>query len=118
MKWYIRKHLVNKFDKMALNITASLSLENLPLATIRRFARTTFAYLYAYKSRMGIISAHDWVKRHLSHHGQSQQIDLALESIYYPRELQALYYPRGRPGQAQVPAIVTPTTALPMLTGP
>ena len=98
---------------MALNITASLSPENLPLATIRRFARTTFAYLYAYKSRMGIISAHDWVKRHLSHHGQSQQIDLALESIYYPRELQAL-----RPGQAQVPAIVTPTTALPMLTGP
>jgi hypothetical protein len=103
---------------MVLNITTSSSPENLPLATIRRFARTTFAYLYAYKSRMGIISAHDWVKRHLSHHGQSQQIDLALESIYNPRELQALYYPRGRPGQAQVPAIVTPTTALPMLTGP
>ena len=83
---------------MVLNITTCSSPENLPLATIRRFARTTFAYLYAYKSRMGIISAHDWVKRHLSHHGQSQQIDLALESIYYPRELQALYYPRGRPG--------------------
>jgi hypothetical protein len=63
---------------MVLNITASLSPENLPLATFRRFARTTFAYLYAYKSGVGIISAYDWVKRHLSHRGQSQQIDLAL----------------------------------------
>jgi len=31
------------------------------------------------------------------------------------KELEALYYLRGRPGQAQVPAIVTPMTALPML---
>jgi len=100
---------------MVLNITTSSSPENLPLATIRRFARTTFAYLYAYKSGVGIISAHDWVKRHISHRDQSQQIDLALESML-DRELEALYYPRGRPGQAQVLAIVTPTmTALPML---
>ena len=99
---------------MVLNISASLSPENLPLATIRRFARTTFAYLYAYKSGVGIISAYDWVKRHLSHRGQSQQIDLALQSML-DKELEALYYLRGRPGQAQVPAIVTPMTALPML---
>ena len=56
---------------------------------------------------MGIISAHNWIKRHISHRDQSQQIDLALESML-DRELKALYYPRGRPGQAQVPAIVTP----------
>jgi len=63
---------------------------------------------------VGIISAHDWIKRHISHRDQSQQIDLALESML-DIELEALYYPRGRPGQAQVPAIVTPMTALPML---
>jgi hypothetical protein len=107
MKWYIRKHCDNRFDTMVINITASLSPENLPLATIRRFARTTFAYLYAYKNGMGIITAHDWVKRHRSHRGHSQQMDLALESSL-DRELDALYYPRGRPGHAQVPAIVTP----------
>ena len=63
---------------MVLNIAVSLSPKNLPQATIRRFSRTTFASLYAYKSGMGIISAHDWVKRHISHRSQSQQIDLAL----------------------------------------
>ena len=108
MKWYIRKHCDNKFDTMVLHITASLSSENLPLATIRRFARTTFAYLYAYKSGMGIITAHNWVKRHRSHRGHSQQMDRTLE-IMLDGELEGLYYPRGRPCQSQAPAIVTGT---------
>ena len=82
---------------MVLNIAASITPEKLPVVTIRRFARTTFAYLYAYKSGMGIITAHDWVKKHRPHRGHSQQMDRALESVF-DRELAALYYPLGHPG--------------------
>ena len=84
---------------MLTNITAAMSPDNLPIAPIRRFARTTFAYLCAYKSGNDITTAHDWVKKQRSHRGHSKQMDHALEnseSAVFDTELEALYYPLGR----------------------
>ena len=93
---------------MLTNITAAMSPDNLPIATIRRFARTTFAYLYAYKSGKDIITAHDWVKKHRSHRGHSKQMDHALEnSAVFDTELEVLYYPLGRHRDAIATVIVT-----------
>ena len=46
---------------------------------IRRFARTTFVYLFAYRSGKDSLSAHTWVKQHRVHRGHSKQMDAALD---------------------------------------
>lgn len=97
MKYYIRLHCDNKFDTMCANIPPSMGADNLPLKLIRRYARTTFAYLYAYRDGKDIITADQWVKKHRVHRGFSKQMDNALDrSVALDSNLEQLYYPNGR----------------------
>ena len=98
MKYYIRKHCDNKFETMRTSIETAMGSTNLPLAMIRRFARTSFAYMYAYQAKMDIIAAHDWVKEHRQHRGFRKSMDLALDSTPYSSDtvdskLHKLYHP-------------------------
>ena len=100
MKYYIRLHCDNKFETMCLNITSAMASDNLPVKLIRRFARTSFAYLFAYRGGKDIISAHEWVKKHRAHRSHSKQMDFAVDQSVDSRfdaDLEQLYYPNGRP---------------------
>ena len=69
------------------------------LKFIRRFARNTFAYLYAYRNGKDIIGAHDWVKKHRVHRSHSQKMDASLNGlveVVFDDDLERLYYPLGR----------------------
>jgi hypothetical protein len=103
MKYYIRLHCDNSFATMCLNITAAMGPVNLPLAMIRRFARTSIAYLYAYRSGKDIISASTWIKQHRVHRKHSNQMDAALEDAeHFDTDMEKLFYPLGRPNEDQI----------------
>jgi len=99
MKYYIRKHCDNKFETMLTSVDTAMGLTNLPLAMIRRYARTSFAYMYAYQDNMDIIAAHDWVKKHRQHRGIRKTMDAVLDSTPHSDtvdsnlKLQKLYHP-------------------------
>jgi len=70
---------------------------------IRRFARTSIAYLYAYRSGKDIISASTWIKQHRVHRKHSNQMDAALEDAeHFDTDMEKLYYPLGRPNEDQI----------------
>ena len=69
------------------------------LQLIIRFARNTFAYLYAYRNGRDIIGAHDWVKKHRVHRSHSKHMDASLDysmEEVFDADLERLYYPLGR----------------------
>ena len=69
------------------------------LKLIQRFARNTFAYLYAYRNGRDIIGAHDWVKKHRVHRSHSPKMDATLDDSVeelFDADLERLYYPLGR----------------------
>ena len=71
--------------------------------TFRRFARTSIAYLYAYRNGKDIISASTWIKQHRVHRKHSNQMDAALEDArHFDADMEKLYYPLGRPNVDQV----------------
>ncbi len=99
MKYYIRLHCDNTFGTMCDNIVAAMGEENLPLALIRRYARSSFAYLFAYRDGKDIVSADEWVKKHRSHRRHSNAMDSAIDQIVnldINSEYEKLYYPFGR----------------------
>ena len=98
LKYYIRLHCDNKFDTMVHNITAAMGTQNLPLAMIRRFARTSFAYLIAYRNGKDIITAHEWIE-HRADRSHSERMDASIDQ--YARsdanaDLEKLDFPFGR----------------------
>ena len=104
MKYYIRLHCDTKFDTMAQNIASAIEPHNLPIAMVRRFARNSFAYLFAYRHGKDIITAHEWVKKHRVHRQHSKQMDLALDrsvDLIFDEDLERLYFPFGRPAAPQ-----------------
>jgi hypothetical protein len=84
MKFYVRLHSDCTVPTLEKNMLEARSLDNIPLAMIRRFARGTFAYLYAYRNKLDIIKADAWVKKHRTHRGHRDQMDKELEKLYYP----------------------------------
>ena len=95
MKYYLRLHCDNSFKTMVKNIEKATEQENLPIAMIRRYARTTFAYLYAYRNGLDIVNAHEWVKKHRAHRGHSDLMDSVLENSAFDKDLKDLYYPNN-----------------------
>ena len=87
IKYYLRLHCDNTFSTMIKNIENAMERENLPIVIIRRYARTTFAYLYAYRNGLDIVSAHEWVKKHRAHRGHSALMDSALENTEFDEAL-------------------------------
>lgn len=58
--------------------------ENLPLATIRRFARSFQAYLLAYSRGHDLIKAANFIKEQRSHRCHNKKMDDKMEALYFP----------------------------------
>lgn len=87
MKYYIRLHSDNTFPTLDKNLIVARSRNNIPLSMIRRMARGTFAYLYAYRNGCDIIQADAWVKKHRQHRGHRSKMDADLMKLYYPLDV-------------------------------
>jgi hypothetical protein len=69
---------------------------------VRCFARTSFSYLFAYRSGedIQVVSADAWVKKHRVHRGHSKRMDAVIDREVdegFDAELECLYYPLCRP---------------------
>ena len=101
-KYYIwLPHCDNSFNTMCLNIVELRGAANLPIAMIRRFARTTFVFLFAYRSGSHASLVRTRESRSIvcivaAIANRWTLLDQSVDDNNFDANLEHLYYPFGR----------------------
>src|SRR3546814_7706733 len=77
MKSYLRANCDCTISGLRERIPFALGSENIPLATIRRFSRRSWAYFEAYAQGHDVVSAEDRQKR--THRGLTKSVEESIE---------------------------------------